>query len=197
LTKIEFLYDFASPNCYVALHKLKKVAEVHQFELVLKPIFLGGLFQMTKDGPVPRGSLEYNYMVKNLQRISKVLDVEFNFPHSLFPVNSLRALRGSYFAESHEKAQEYVTRVFGEHWGRGLDISDPLTLGRIVKSFGFNGNEFSEYIGREETKLRLRRDTQEAYERGVFGTPTFFVDGEMFWGTPEILWFLEKRLAES
>jgi len=194
-TVVEFLYDFASPNCYVALHKLKEMRRKSGFELRFTPLFLGGLFQMTSDGPVARGTNEYNYMVKNLQRIAEDLGIGFAFPHSNFPVNSVRALRGSYFAESRGKVEEYVARVFHEYWVEGTDISDASALGNIAASLGMTDSDFLEFIGKEETKLRLRRETEAAYQRGVFGSPTYFVNGQMYWGTPEVLWFLAEQRA--
>jgi len=195
--KVEFLYDFASPNCYVAYHKLREMSAKWRMELRLFPLFLGGLFKLTEDGPVPRGSNEYNYMVKNLERLSQVLGIEIHFPHSLFPVNSVRALRGSYFAEAEGKVHDYVSRVFLEYWAKGTDISDPANLGRIVESLGLDRGRFFEFIEREDTKLRLRNDTTRAFERGVFGAPTYFVDGVMYWGTPEVLWFLNDQLSRD
>ena len=197
MTQVELLYDFTSPNCYVAYHKLREMSARNGIELRLAPLFLGGLFKMTEDGPVPRGSNEYNYMVKNLERLSKVLRIEFHFPHSLFPVNSVRALRGSYFAESEGRTNDYVSRVFWEYWAKGTDISVLDNLGRIVESLGLDGSRFVDFIEREETKRRLRDDTAQAYEKGVFGAPTFFVDGVMYWGTPEVLWFLGEQLSSG
>jgi 2-hydroxychromene-2-carboxylate isomerase len=192
---VELLYDFASPNCYVAYHKVREMSKKRGFELHLTPLFLGGLFQMTNDGPVPKGTHEYNYMVRNLERISNVVGIELNFPHSSFPINSVRALRGSYFAEAQGKIHEYVAEVFREYWVEGTDISDPNNLARTVESVGMDGGRFLEFIGREETKLTLRKDTEAAFKRGVFGAPTYFVDGEMYWGTPEVLWFLNAQSA--
>ena len=193
LRVVEFLYDFSSPNCYVAYYKLLNLRSTLGFDLRLVPLFLGGLFKMTNDGPVPSGTNEYVYMVRNLERLSKILGIEMNFPHSSFPINSVRALRGSYFAESGGKVHEYVSKVFEEYWARGTDISAPDQLCRIAGSVGLDGAKFLEFIEMEETKLRLRRATESAYNMGVFGAPTYFVDGEMYWGTPEVLWFIEAR----
>ena len=197
MTEIEFLYDFASPNCYVAYHKLRELKTKRGIEVHLVPLFLGGLFKMTNDAPVPRGTNEYNYMVANLERISRTLGIEFNFPHSSFPPNSVRALRGSYFAESRGMVNDYVSKVFREYWVKGTDISDHQSLGGIVESLGPSKDEFLEFIEREETKLRLRKETERAYERGVFGSPTYFIDGKMYWGTPEVLWLLDQELARA
>ncbi len=195
MARIEFLYDFASPNCYVAHHKLRELKAKRGLDVRLVPLFLGGLFKMTDDAPVPRGTNEYNYMVANLERISRTLGIEFNFPHSSFPPNSVRALRGAYFAESRGRVDDYVSRVFREYWVKGTDISDHQNLGAIAASLGMDKGEFLEFIEREETKLRLRKETERAYERGVFGSPTYFIDGKMYWGTPEVLWLLDDELA--
>jgi len=197
MAQVEFLYDFASPNCYVAYHKLRELKAKWGLDVRLVPLFLGGLFKMTNDGPVPRGTNEYNYMVANLERISRTLGIEFNFPHSSFPPNSVRALRGAYFAESKGKVDGYVSRVFREYWVNGTDISDYQSLGTVAASVSLDSGEFLEFIEREETKVRLRRETERAYERGVFGSPTYFVDGRMYWGTPEVLWLLDHELARA
>ena len=197
MAQVEFLYDFASPNCYVAYHKLRELKVKWGLDVRLVPLFLGGLFKMTNDGPVPRGTNEYNYMVANLERISRTLGIGFNFPHSSFPPNSVRALRGAYFAESKGKVDGYVSRVFREYWVNGTDISDYQSLGTVAASVGLDSDEFLEFIEREETKVRLRRETERAYERGVFGSPTYFVDGRMYWGTPEVLWLLDHELARA
>ncbi|HYB75369.1 MAG TPA: 2-hydroxychromene-2-carboxylate isomerase [Nitrososphaerales archaeon] len=197
MTPIEFLYDFSSPNCYVAYYKLLEMTRGRGIEVRMVPLFLGGLFQITKDGPVPRGSNEYDYMVRNLERISRTMGIEFSFPHSTFPINSVKALRGSYFAELKGKTHDYASGVFREYWVKGTDISEANNLGRIAESTGLGRSEFLEFIEREDTKLRLRSDTNQAYERGVFGAPTYFVDGEMYWGTPEVLWFLTERLSQD
>ena len=197
MIQVEFLFDFASPNCYVAYHKLRELKTKRGLDVRMVPLFLGGLFKLTNDAPVPRGTNEYNYMVANLKRISRTLGVEFNFPQWSFPPNSVRALRGAYFAESKGKVGDYVSRVFREYWVNGTDISDHQNLGAVAVSLGMDRDEFLEFIEREETKLRLRKETERAYERGVFGAPTYFVDRMMYWGTPEVLWLLDDELARA
>lgn len=194
LNDVEFLYDFSSPNCYVALVKTNNLLKTGKIKnLRFTPILLGGLFKSTNDAPVPKGSLEYNYMARNLERLSHELGVEFKFSHDRFPINSLKAMRGSYFAKQEGKEKEYIEKVFQACWGRDQDITQNFVLEGIVKdSLGLDFSHFLEFIEKGETKQKLRSDTQIALERGVFGAPTYFVDGEMYWGTPEILWHLES-----
>jgi 2-hydroxychromene-2-carboxylate isomerase len=194
LNDVEFLYDFSSPNCYVALVKANELVKKGKIRnLRFTPILLGGLFKSTNDGPVPKGSLEYNYMMKNLERLSRELGVEFKFPHDRFPVNSLKAMRGSYFAKQEGKEADYIEKMFQACWAKDQDITQTPVLEGVVKdALGLDFGRFLESIEKNDTKQKLRSDTQIALERGVFGAPTYFVDGEMFWGTPEVLWYLES-----
>ncbi len=78
--ELEFLYDLATPNCYVAHAKLKRICSEKNLELKFSPLFLGGLFKLANDAPVPKQSLDYRYMEKSLGRISKNLGITFQIP---------------------------------------------------------------------------------------------------------------------
>lgn len=161
-------------------------------KLSYSPVLLGGLFKLTEDSPLPKGSLEYNYMARNLERFSKTANIQFKFSHDRFPINSLKSLRGYYYAKQVGKEDEYIQKVFEASWGLDEDITQASVLEKIIKDLGMNSQEFFSFIEKDETKQRLRQDTQKAFERGVFGTPTILVGKELFWGTPgEILWDLE------
>jgi len=94
-------------------------------------------------------------------------------------------MRGYYFAKSLDKEHEYLHKLFRACWADNLDIADPATLKVIIESLGLDHKMFLEFIEKDETKQRLRADTQNAFERSVFGAPTFFLEGEMYWGSPE------------
>jgi len=193
MPKVEFIFDFSSPNCYVANATLRLMMENSgiNLEIVYAPVFLGGLFKMTNDAPVEVGTSEFNYMDRNLQRLSALLGIDFKFPRERFPLNTLRALRGFYFIQEQSKKKQYIDTIFRACWVDGLDVSDPATLKKLTSSVGIDEEMLAEFIERDKTKQRLRDDTQKAYERGVFGAPTFFIADDMYWGSPEILWFLE------
>jgi 2-hydroxychromene-2-carboxylate isomerase len=116
-----------------------------------------------------------------------------------FPVNTVRSLRGVLYAKgvnAPSAAEKYVEDVFHAHWALGLDISNEQILAEIGRKY-FDEKMFLEYVQSQEAKDLLRKETDKALERGVFGAPTFFIDGEMYWGTPEILWYLEQRMAKK
>ncbi|MHB1907865.1 MAG: DsbA family protein [Nitrososphaerales archaeon] len=194
MPSIEFLYDYASPNCYVALHKLEQMEKQGLVSrLTFTPIFLGGLFKSTNDDPLPKSSLEYKYMETNLKRLSKNLGISFQFTDTRFPVNSLKTLRGSYYARQKGKEREYMRLVFDSCWAKDLDITSSDVIKNITSSLDLDYDDFTFFIESQEAKQKLRSDTDSAHERGVFGAPTYFIEKEMYWGSPEILWFLEGQ----
>ena len=130
---IEFIFDFSSPNCYVALAKMDEIKKRKEIEVVYSPIFLGGLLKSTNDAPIPLGTLEFNYMERNLQRLSRKLGIGFHFSHERFPVNSLKSIRGYYSAKSLGKDHDYLHRLFRACWADNLDIADEATLKVIVE----------------------------------------------------------------
>ncbi|HYB04640.1 MAG TPA: DsbA family protein, partial [Nitrososphaerales archaeon] len=143
---IEFLFDFASPNCYVALAKIDELLRKNtKLEVAYLPVLLGGLFKLTSDAPIPTGSHEFNYMENNLRRLSKKLDVDFRFSRSRFPVNSLKAMRGYYLAQTSEKGAQYLHSIFRACWGNDLDISDLLILQKEIRAMGLDAQEFAEF----------------------------------------------------
>jgi 2-hydroxychromene-2-carboxylate isomerase len=193
LLDIEFLFDFASPNCYVLHGELRRFCKDHDLDLIYSPLFLGGLFKLTGDSALPKNSLEYNYMAKNLERFSKIINIPFKFSHERFPINSLKALRGYYYARDQGKDESYIRKVFESCWGLDEDITQVSVLRKIVESLGFDPEEYFSFIEKEETKQLLKNGTQKAFDRGVFGAPTVFLGGEMFWGTPgEVLWNISR-----
>ena len=115
---IEFNFDFSSPNCYVALEKLEEIKKRKEVEVIYSPIFLGGLFKSTNDAPIPLGTLEFDYMERNLQRLSRKLGVGFHFSHERFPVNSLKSMRGFYFAKSLGRDIEVPSSIVSGLLGR-------------------------------------------------------------------------------
>ncbi len=139
MKSVEFIFDFSSPNSYVAFAKLKEMK--NSLEIIFSPMYLGGLFKLTGDAPVPIGTHEFNYMENNLRRISSSLGIGFHFPHERFPVHSLSAIRGYYFAESLGKAPEYVDRVFQACWADDQDMSDANVLRDLVRALGFDPQE--------------------------------------------------------
>src|SRR5215469_14504017 len=196
--KLEFFYDCSSPWTYLAFMKIEEVARRHTAELIWKPILVGGLFNTvnpsvyeSRQRPVP---VKARYYVKDLQDWAKFYGIRIGNP-SVFPVNSVKAMRGAFVAHEHGIISTYSRRVFESYWGDNRDISQDDVLHAIVREVGLDENEYFEKIASPDYKEKLRANTDEVMQRGGFGSPTMFVGGSMFFGNdrlPLVEWELSK-----
>ena len=188
--KLEFFFDCSSPWTYLAFKEIEKLCSRLNLELVWKPILVGGIFNTinpsvyeSRSNPVkPKAS----YSKKDLIDWSLIRGITVNWP-DVFPVNSVKAMRGVLFALERNKVSEYVELVFCSYWTNNLDISLDEVLIKIVEELGWSSDKFISFINLESTKEALKLNTEELAKRGGFGSPTMFVDGEnMFFGNDRL-----------
>jgi 2-hydroxychromene-2-carboxylate isomerase len=187
--KLEFFYDCSSPWTYLAFTRIEDIARRHGADLVWKPILVGGVFNTvnpsvyeSRQNPV---KAKARYYGKDLQDWARYYGLKIVQP-TVFPVNSVKAMRGAFVAHEHGKLSAYSLRVFESYWGDDRDISRDDVLREIVADVGLDAAEFFDKIARPEYKERLRANTDELIERGGFGSPTIFVDGSMFFGNDRL-----------
>ncbi len=196
--KLEFFYDCSSPWTYLAFSRIEEVARRHNANLTWRPFLVGGVFNSvnpsvyeTRANPVKPKA---RYYTKDLQDWANYYGLKIGNP-TVFPVNSVKAMRGAFVAEEHGRISPYSRRVFESYWGEDRDISQDDVLRDIVRQVGLDEKEYFEKINAAEYKARLRSNTEELIERGGFGSPTIFVDGVMFFGNdrlPLVEWELDK-----
>jgi len=134
-------------------------------------------------------------MAKDLQDWADLYALRLRFPPSVFPVNSVKSLRGALVALEHDKIAPYSQAVFSAYWADDRDISRDDVLGSIVDSVGLPREEYFEKIARSEYKDRVRANTEECVRRGGFGSPTMFVKESMFFGNDRLV-LLEHELGK-
>ena len=183
--KLEFFYDCSSPWTYLAFSKIEEVALRHDAELIWRPILVGGLFNTVNPSvyegrakPVP---VKAKYYVKDLRDWAQFYGLKIGNP-TVFPVNSVKAMRGAFVANEHRIIAQYSRRVFESYWGDDRDISQDEVIREIVREVGLDVKEFFTKITSDEYKAKLRENTEELIARGGFGSPTIFVEGSMFFG---------------
>jgi 2-hydroxychromene-2-carboxylate isomerase len=196
--QLEFFYDCSSPWTYLAFTRIEAVAKRHSASLIWKPILVGGLFNTvnpsvyeSRERPV---KVKARYYGKDLQDWANFYKIKIGSP-TVFPVNSVKAMRGAFVANEHQKLSPYSLRVFEAYWGDNRDISKDDVLRNIVRAVGLDEKEYFEKISGQVYKDMLRGNVEELIERGGFGSPTIFVDGAMFFGNdrlPLVEWELEK-----
>lgn len=196
--KLEFFYDCSSPWTYLAFTKIEDLARRHGADLVWRPILVGGLFNTvnpsvyeSRRNPV---KVKARYYGKDLQDWAQFYGIKIGNP-TVFPVNSVKAMRGAFVAHEHGRISPYSRKVFESYWGDDRDISKDEVLREIVQGAGLDQKEFFEKINSQEYKDKLRVNVDELIERGGFGSPTIFVNGSMFFGNDRLAlveWALSK-----
>lgn len=184
--RIEFLFDFASPNAYLAYRALPPILARTGAELDVVPCLLGGIFKATGNrAPFVafagvKGKLDYE-MLELRRFVAKHGLAKFRLnPH--FPVNSLMLMRGLVAAQARGEGDAFLEMGLAGMWEEGLKLDDPEVLARRIAAAGLDAPALLEAAQRPETKQRLADHTERAIQRGVFGIPTFFVGDEMFFG---------------
>ncbi len=183
---IEFIFDFGSPNAYLAYRALPPILERTGARLVVNPCLLGGIFKATGNRPPTiaftpiKGKFEYEMLeVRRFIVTHRLEKFRFN-PH--FPVNTLMLMRGFVAAGEAGLEATYLEMGLEGMWEEGLKLDDRETLARRIDAAGLDLPSLLTAAETEPVKRKLADNTAGAVARGVFGAPTFFVGDEMFFG---------------
>ena len=156
-----------------------------------RPILVGGIFNTvnpsvyeSRERPVPAKA---RYYAKDLQDWADFHGLKVRFPPAVFPVNSVKSLRGALVAMEHDKISPYSQAVFAAYWEADRDISRDDVLASIVREVGLDPAEYFEKIQRPAYKEQIRANTDECIHRGGFGSPTMFVGDAMFFGNDRLV----------
>lgn len=188
---VEFHFDFGSPNAYLA-HRVIPVVEQRtgvKFEYV--PVLLGGVFKLTNN----RSPAESNASVRNKREYDRLEMDRFVRRHNVafqwnpdFPINTLTLMRGAIAAQRLGVFERYVDEIYRHMWAEPKKLDDTNVLRSVLQDSGFDADRLLGLASDPSVKEALMTNTTRSVDRGSFGSPTFFVDDEMFFG--------KDRLAE-
>jgi 2-hydroxychromene-2-carboxylate isomerase len=183
---IDFIFDFGSPNAYLAWKVLPGIAARTHAQVNVIPCLLGGLFKLTgNQAPMTafgnvKGKLEYERL-ETQRFIAKhgLRDFRFN-PH--FPVNTLLIMRGLLAARRASVGEAYFEAVLKAMWEAGQKMDDPAVIAAVLGAAGLEAKAILDAAQDPDVKAELAANTNAAAARGAFGIPTFFVGDEIFFG---------------
>jgi 2-hydroxychromene-2-carboxylate isomerase len=186
---LEFYFDCSSPWTYLAFHNVQPMAKEIGATIEWKPILVGGIFNTvnqtvyeSREKPHP---VKSRYYRKDLQDWARLAGLKIGMP-PVFPVNSVKAMRGAFLALEHGILPQYARAEFEAYWGGLQDISKDEVLAPIVEKVGLKRDEFFAKIGQAKYKDALRANTDEVIARGGFGSPTMFVREDMYFGNDRL-----------
>ena len=186
---IEFYFDCSSPWTYLAFVEILPLSQRQNVEIIWKPMLVGGVFNsVNKDvyefrkNPNP---LKLDYSSSDLDLWAKHRKIEISMP-KVFPVNSVKAMRGCLFAMQENCLPLFAQKVFEAYWGEGLDISDETIITNIAEEVDLYPQDFKQYIYSQEAKDLLMSNSSQLIEKKGFGSPTFFYKDQMFFGNDRL-----------
>ena len=184
---IDFYFDIISPYAYIAY---KKILKINNVNFKFKPILLGGLHNLAGITAPAFNKYKMKNMQNDCELVSKKNSISFKW-NSKFPINSLSIMRG-YLSVNDNKKEDYLNSFFEAYWKEDQDLSNEDTVKQLLKKLKIDENDFFNSISNQNIKHKLKQLTQEAFEKEVFGAPTFIVNNKIFWGQDRLEYALDE-----
>jgi 2-hydroxychromene-2-carboxylate isomerase len=189
---IDFYFDFVSPYTFISFQQIKTIRFKQNFKFSLKPILLGGLHNLHKITAPAFVPAKARFMIRDCKMVCEKYKISFKF-NSYFPKKTVNLMRGVLIAEEDGIANEYIDKIFEALWVSGLNLNDQAIIDKVLKNLGINPKTFALRLLNQNIKDELKKKTQAAFDKGIFGAPTFYVNNKVFWGQDR----LEFALGES
>lgn len=188
---IECFFDCSSPWTWLAFRNLQPLAAELGVTVHWKPVLVGGIFNavnpsvyQSRENGVPA---KQAYLKKDLADWARRDGVKILFPPSVFPINSVKAMRGCLWLQDQGLLLPFAESVFKAYWSDDQDISQDAVLCRLCATLGVDAQDFLAGITSAPIKARLKANTDEVIARGGFGSPTLFVGGDdMYFGNDRL-----------
>jgi 2-hydroxychromene-2-carboxylate isomerase len=202
--RIEFFYDLSSPWTYLAFNNLSRVTERTRYNVRLRPILVGGVFNAVNQSVYTAREADDNRKLKHSFRVlkdwAKLAGVELNFPSAFHPAKSVNAMRmACALADDQPALAKFTKAAFESYFGSQENLDDPEVLVAVADGVGLDGEAMLAKAQTDEMKALLRANTEEVIERGGYGSPTIFVDKtRMYFGNdqlPLVEFALKEQLA--
>ena len=189
---LEFYFDFISPYSFLAHKQIREIENKEGIKVIYKPVLLGGLHNLHGIKAPAFIPAKAKHMVRDCKLIAEKNNIRFKF-NAYFPIRTLNLMRGAFVAEEDNIKSYYIDNIFNSIWQDGLNMNDQVIVEKVLKNLNVNPKTFILRSVSSLIKESLRKKTNDAYEKGIFGAPTFVVNNKIFWGQDRI----EFALSES
>ena len=187
---VDFYFDFISPYSFLAYKKLKLLNENKKVNINYKPILLGGLHKLGEITAPAFNERKMKNMKKDCELVAKKNNIEFRW-NDKFPINSLYLMRG-YLVVDKELKNKFFDVCFDAYWKNNIDISIEENFTKILENCSINKDFFYKEIENLKIKDQLKQLTNNAFEKDIFGAPTFVVNNKIFWGQDRLNYALDE-----
>ena len=180
--QIDFYWEVGSTNSYFAWHLIKPIVARHGAQLILHPVNLGFVFRHHNYVLMEEPSAKISNRLRDLDRWAERHNLAFRMP-DIFPIKTSRALRASLAMRQWGKEVAFIDALMAAYWeGNDATIADFSVLRPLAEALGVTGDDLEQAAESETVRQMLIDSTNNALDRGVFGVPSFVIDGELYWG---------------
>ena len=192
MTKLfDFYFDFVSPYSFLAHKEIKKLEKKNLIKVQYMPILLGGLHNLHGIKAPAFIPSKARFMIRDCKLVAEKKKIKFKF-NSYFPIKTVDLMRGVFIAKEDEFENYYIDKIFESIWRDGLNMNDQNIIDKVLKNININPKTFFLRASGESVKNLLRKKTDEAFEKGVFGAPTFLVNNKIFWGQDRLEYAIDE-----
>lgn len=187
----EFYFDFISPYSFLAHKQIRKLEKKNSIKIKYKPILLGGLHNLHNIKAPAFIPAKAKFMIRDCKMIAEKNGVKFKF-NSYFPIKTVNLMRGVFIAEEDDFKSFYIDNMFDSIWQNGFNMNDQNIIDKILKNIQVNPKTFFLRSTTQNIKEKLKNKTNEAYEKGIFGAPTFLINNKIFWGQDRLEFVIKE-----
>ena len=187
----DFYFDFVSPYSFLAHKELRIIEKKEGIKIRYQPILVGGIHNLHGIKAPAFIPAKAKHMIRDCKLIAIKKGVKFKF-NSYFPIRSLNLMRGVLVAEEDNIKSHYIESIFNTIWQDGLNMNDQIVIEKVLKNLNVNPKTFFLRSTSSIIKDSLRKRTNDAFEKGIFGAPTFVVNNKIFWGQDRIEFALSE-----
>ena len=191
IKQFEFYLDFGSPYSFIAHKKIREIENKNSIKIKYMPILLGGLLKAAGIKPNVDIPIKGKYMIKDCKLWAEKYGITFKF-NSYFPINTLDLMRCVLVAEKKSFAENFINKVFDAIWKDGLNLNDTLILQKLLQNLDINPKTFLMEAIDPKIKEELKKRTESAFDKGIFGAPSFIINNKMFWGQDRLEFVLKE-----
>ena len=187
----EFYFDFVSPYSFLAHKEIGKIEKINAVKIKYMPILLGGLHNLAgikAPGFIP---IKAKYMIRDCKLWAEKYNITFKF-NNYFPIKTLDLMRCVLVAEKENFSQNFINKVFDAIWKDGLNLNDNIIVEKLLKNLDINPKTFLMESIDPKIKDELKKRTEDAHKKGVFGAPSFIVNNNVFWGQDRLEFVLNE-----
>ena len=188
---IEFYFDFSSPYAYLGFKEIIKYEKKNPFQIKYMPIFLGGLHNSAGITPAAFNKIKSKYMIQDTKLVANKKNIKFSF-NSYFPIKTVNFMRGAIIAKENDYEKIYVEKIFDSIWRDWLNMNDNIIINKVFKNLDFNPGIFFEKVSYIKIKDKLKKITNDALKKGIFGAPTYYVNRKIFFGQDRLSYAIDE-----